>query len=389
MKLKISMFRRNSRYQQFDAFHMLSDFVALSLGFFVHELANVKNVNPKYTFGYGRAEVVGAFANAIFLAALTFDIILDAIDRFILVPTQIKNPQILMAVGLLGLVINICGLILFCSCDIGHGHSHEGFSHGHSHGGADEENLNMKAVALHLLGDAFGSVIVMISAGIILAYEDSECSYMVTHQVVNGSMPLPSGVNLTDTPLKHYHNGCWVYYLDPVLSVLISILILWSVVPIIKRSSMILLEACSKKHINVKSIQTQLTAMVGSSQNTDLPWTFTDLKVWDLNPSNTYCCVTIQFYKLPDDLISSEFNTITSYMESINSTQRSIKTVLEANYRIHHIILNQEFKRVNTRSEIPSLEKLLDDRKYLSDDDSNSGERDTIAMHDVGHGHSH
>jgi len=114
-----------------DAFHMFSDFIALALGLYCSELTklsrtnfesssslenNSKNINKKFTFGYERAEIVGAFANSVFLAALTFDIVLDAIDRFILVPTQIKNPQLLVAVGILGLVINICGLIMFCGC---------------------------------------------------------------------------------------------------------------------------------------------------------------------------------------------------------------------------------------------------------------------------------
>ena len=97
-----------------DAFHMFSDFIALALGLYCSELSKTIVTNKKFTFGYDRAEIVGAFANSVFLAALTFDVVLDAIDRFVLVPTRIKNPSLLVGVGVLGLVVNICGLIMFC-----------------------------------------------------------------------------------------------------------------------------------------------------------------------------------------------------------------------------------------------------------------------------------
>ena len=48
----------------------------------------------------------------------------------------------------------------------GHGHSHGG-GHGHSHGGGDEQNINVRAAFIHVLGDLIQSLGVLIAAFII------------------------------------------------------------------------------------------------------------------------------------------------------------------------------------------------------------------------------
>jgi zinc transporter 1 len=84
------------------------------------------NIN---TYGWVRAEVVGANINTVFLLALCLTIVFDAIKRFFQ-PEPIVNVNLLLIVGSIGLGINIVGLFLFQGF---HGHSHGGSSHGHSH----------------------------------------------------------------------------------------------------------------------------------------------------------------------------------------------------------------------------------------------------------------
>lgn len=66
----------------------------------------------KNTFGWARAEVLGALVNAVFLIALCFSITVEAFKRFIEVE-NIHNPQLLVIVGTIGLIVNIIGLFLF------------------------------------------------------------------------------------------------------------------------------------------------------------------------------------------------------------------------------------------------------------------------------------
>lgn len=112
-----------------DAFHMLSDVISLVIAIVAVRIAQRRSdIN---TYGWVRAEVVGANINAVFLIALCLTIVFDAIKRFI-EPETIERVDLLLIVGSVGLGINIIGLFLFQGF---HGHSHGGSSHGHSHNG--------------------------------------------------------------------------------------------------------------------------------------------------------------------------------------------------------------------------------------------------------------
>ncbi|XP_044529812.1 zinc transporter 1 [Gracilinanus agilis] len=124
-----------------DSFHMLSDVLALIVALVAERFARRTQSTQKNTFGWIRAEVMGALVNAIFLTGLCFVILLEAIERFI-EPHEIKQPLVVLGVGVAGLVVNLLGLCLFHHNGFGqggesgggHGHSHGGHVHGHSHG---------------------------------------------------------------------------------------------------------------------------------------------------------------------------------------------------------------------------------------------------------------
>ena len=113
-----------------DSFHMLSDVVSLIVGYVALKYSKVGNHGGRYTFGWARAEVLGALVNAVFLVALCFSILVEALKRMV-IPEEIENPKLVLVVGSVGLFVNVIGLFLFHQ----HGHSHGGGSHGHSHGG--------------------------------------------------------------------------------------------------------------------------------------------------------------------------------------------------------------------------------------------------------------
>lgn len=110
-----------------DSFHMLSDVIALLVALVAVRFASRTQATSKNTFGWIRAEVMGALVNAVFLTALCFTIILEAVERFT-EPHEIESPQVVIGVGAAGLLVNLLGLCMF------HGHSGGG-GHGHSHGG--------------------------------------------------------------------------------------------------------------------------------------------------------------------------------------------------------------------------------------------------------------
>lgn len=111
-----------------DSFHMLSDVLALVVALVAERFARRTHATQKNTFGWIRAEVMGALVNAIFLTGLCFAILLEAIERFI-EPHEMQQPLVVLGVGVAGLAVNVLGLCLF--------HHHSGFGNdsGHAHGG--------------------------------------------------------------------------------------------------------------------------------------------------------------------------------------------------------------------------------------------------------------
>ncbi|VDL11035.1 unnamed protein product [Hymenolepis diminuta] len=101
-----------------DAFHMISDFMALIVGLVATRIAK-KPKSSRNTFGWQRAEVMGSLINSVMLIALCFTILINAVERFISVE-EINDPRLMFYVGVGGLVVNILGLIITG----GHGHSH-------------------------------------------------------------------------------------------------------------------------------------------------------------------------------------------------------------------------------------------------------------------------
>ncbi|KAG2420256.1 hypothetical protein HFD88_005057 [Aspergillus terreus] len=114
-----------------DSFHMLNDVLSLLVGLWAVKVANRETTSKSYTYGWQRAETLGALVNGVFLVALCVSIFLEAIQRLV-EPQEVKNGKLVCIVGCLGLLSNIIGLVLF------HDHSH---GHGHSHVHADVEDV--------------------------------------------------------------------------------------------------------------------------------------------------------------------------------------------------------------------------------------------------------
>lgn len=66
----------------------------------------------KNTFGWARAEVLGALINCVFLCALCFSIFVESLKRFY-DPEEIHSPHLILIVGAIGLMVNLVGLLLF------------------------------------------------------------------------------------------------------------------------------------------------------------------------------------------------------------------------------------------------------------------------------------
>lgn len=118
-----------------DAIHNLSDTVAIAMSYIANRIAR-KPKDAKRTYGYKRAEILSAFVNSSVLIAISAVLIIEAIKR-IQSPEPI-NGTLMITVAIIGLVANFVSVYLL-----------EKDSH---------DSLNIKSSYLHLISDTVSSV---------------------------------------------------------------------------------------------------------------------------------------------------------------------------------------------------------------------------------------
>ena len=167
-----------------DAGHMLSDAAAIGLTLFAMRIAR-RAPTPMRTFGYFRAEILAALVNGSTLVGIALVIFVEAVHR-LRQPTTVEGP-LMLAVACGGLVINIAGLFLLRA--------------------GKSASLNMRGAWLHVLTDALGSA-QAIGAAILIwlfgwTWVDPVASILIALLVVYSSWALlreSVGVLMEGTP---------------------------------------------------------------------------------------------------------------------------------------------------------------------------------------------
>ncbi|GIV58320.1 MAG: cation efflux system protein [Rhodothermaceae bacterium] len=164
-----------------DALHNFSDTASLAVAYGARRLAG-RAANQRKTFGYRRAEILGAFVNLITLVLIALYLMQEAVGR-LLDPQPVDGP-VMLVVALIGLAANLITAWLL----------HHDARH----------SLNVRSAYLHILTDAASSVGVVLGGVLILWFE--------------------------------------VYLVDPLLTLLISVYILYHSYHLLRRTTDILME---------------------------------------------------------------------------------------------------------------------------------------------------
>ncbi len=195
-----------------DAAHMLMDSAALALALFAAWIAR-RPATAVRTFGWARREILAALVNGALLLTVTIGIVWEAIRR-LLHPEPI-HAQLMLGVAGVGLAAALANIAIL-------------------HRGRDE-NLNLKGAYLHVLSDALGGVAAMAAAGIIMA------------------------------------TG-WLAA-DPVLSMLLSLLLIISAVRLTWQAVDVLLEN-APSHVDMVALEAAVSAVPGVERVHDIHvWT--------------------------------------------------------------------------------------------------------------------
>ena len=184
-----------------DAGHMFTDTLALALSYFAMQFADMPATEKK-TYGFYRLEILAALLNGVILVLISLYIIYEAYYR-ILNPPPVQG-TLMLVVAIVGLIVNIAGALSL--------RRHHASS------------LNIRSAFLHIIGDAVSSVGVIIGGVVI------------------------------------YYTG-W-YLIDPVLSILIALGIIFGSYGLVTESVNILLES-APSHINIAAVAAEIAQVPG------------------------------------------------------------------------------------------------------------------------------
>jgi cation diffusion facilitator family transporter len=147
-----------------DGWHMSSHALAIGLSAMAYVTARTYAKDPRFAFGTWKIEVLAGFASALFLVGVAITMVIGSLER--LISPQAIQYQEAMVVSVLGLAVNIvCALILGRAHHHDHGHDHDhGHEHAHgAHGAHGHHDLNLKSAYLHVVADAFTSVLAIVA----------------------------------------------------------------------------------------------------------------------------------------------------------------------------------------------------------------------------------
>lgn len=243
-----------------DAGHMAFDALALSISALGAWLA-IKPPSMKHTYGPVRAEVLAAWISSFLMILLSAIIIVEAIHRF-QQPRHVASTTV-MLIAFIGLVVNLFIAWLFRHA---------------------EKTLNTKAALLHVIGDILGSIAALLS-GIIIH---------ITH---------------------------WMS-IDPVLSIFISVLILFSSIRLLWQSMSVLMEKVPT-NLNLEKLIDDIL------QHKNVK-TLHDIHVWTLTSGQVLLSAHINLRTLSDWI----------------ATLHEVSKMLKEKYGISHITLQPELKLV-------------------------------------------
>lgn len=253
-----------------DAAHLLSDLAGFLISVFALWLTS-KKATLNLSFGFHRAEILGALASVFLIWILTLALLYEAVQR-ILHPTDV-NGRLMFIIAVVGLIIN--GIMAFILHGSGHGHSHG--DGGHAHDNHDQEyvgledpllgdhslpkerhenNINVRAAYIHIIGDIVQSVGVIIAATVIWVHPE--------YRIV-----------------------------DPICTILFSIIVLFTTFKLVKESSHILMEG-TPNGINPASVQRAL-------KDISLVLGVHDLHIWSIKTGRPALSVHLHICADADD----------------------------------------------------------------------------------------
>ncbi|ESZ99094.1 hypothetical protein SBOR_0504 [Sclerotinia borealis F-4128] len=282
------------------------------------------------SFGWQRAQLLGAFFNGCFLLALGVSIALQSIDRFVYLE-RVKNPKLMLIIGCTGLTLNLISAVFL------HDHDHHGHHHGHHHSHGDKSmpsTIDIEQMSSDTL--CANTISTYISDASKNLQEDRHEGHHHMIQPSNDrSEPrdLASLAVLLHVIMDAINNiGVIIaalviwrtkyggrFYADPGVSMGISIMLIFSSLPIIKNAGAIMLQSIPSS-INLNNIKHDIENVPGVLS-------IHELHIWSLCQRKT--------------VASAHIITIETDIKEFMKQAKLIRECLHA-YGVHSVTLQAE-----------------------------------------------
>lgn len=274
-----------------DAGHMFTDAAALALAWAGFRFGRRKG-DDKRTFGYMRFEILAGFINALTLIVLIGWIVYEAIQRLITPGPVLAGPMLVVAI--LGLCVNIGVFWMLRQ--------------------GDRDHINIKGATIHVLGDLLGSVAAIIAA------------------------------------IAIYFTG-WTP-IDPILSVLLSAIVLRSAWLLLKSSLHILMEG-SPQNVVVSEMCDSLADRVQGVSG------ICHVHVWSITSGKPVATLEIQIEENADPA----------------RVVRELKSVMATDFGISHSTVEIDFDGIASDCSIdPAMHSGSHDNQHRGDDGGSTGQ---------------
>jgi len=243
-----------------DSLHNFSDGISIIISYIAIRISN-REKDIKRTFGYKRATILAALINSSVLIVISIYLFKEAFDKFI--NPQDINGGMVIWVALIGLIANIAGVVLLQK--------------------GSKDSMNIKSSYLHLLSDALSSVGVVIG-GILIYYFK-------------------------------------IYWVDPLLTVLIALYVLKESYEIVKEAIQILMQGIPE-NLDVEEV-------VKGLEKIDAVENVHHVHIWSLDENN----INFEAHVNIKDMLVSETGKILKEIEH---------ELLH--YEINHVTIQFEYR---------------------------------------------
>ncbi len=251
-----------------DALHNFSDVITLVVTYVTNRMARRSPTHTK-TFGYKRAEILAAFFDAAVLVGIGFFLIVEALQKFI--DPEPVGTLIVITLALLSIVLNAASVLLIKE--------------------DSEHNINVRSAYLHLLTDVMTSVAVLVG-GIAMYYFE-------------------------------------FYWIDPLISILIALYLIYAAFGILKESTGILMQF-APQHIDVAAIENLANAYPELHN-------IHHIHIWQLNDHEIFLEAHIDFRE-------------NLSLQEVTKVCEDIEVKIKEHFDITHVTLQSEYLKEDDKA---------------------------------------